>query len=167
MLNSWLTIFGIDHQGQSGATTIKFNTVGDELFRPIFSNIRASADYSLGSQLNVEKNSFDFLSVLNFKFMNYGRRSLRPGDKVLRVILQPELRKEILTVFGRSFSQFSFPAHLLILTNNEIISIRDASKIAEYGGIWNYIPRRKINSVSLKGGRKPQDYVMSGVTWQH
>jgi hypothetical protein len=149
LLYSWLTINGIDQDGRSSATTIKFNTVGDGLFLPILSRIRGQADYSSENQLAVEQAKFDYLSVLNYKFMNYGRRSVQPGDRVQRIVLQPELRKEFLNLFGKSFWQLVFPAHILILTNHEVISIRDASKIATYGGIWNYVPLEKISSVQL------------------
>jgi hypothetical protein len=149
LLYSWLTINGIDQDGRSSATTIKFNTVGDGLFLPILARIRGQADYSSENQLAAEQAKFDYLSVLNYKFMNYGRRSLLPGDRVQRIVLQPELRKEFLRLFGKSVWQLIFPAHILILTNHEVISIRDASKTASYGGIWNYVPLEKISSVKL------------------
>jgi hypothetical protein len=150
LLYSWLTINGIDQDGRSSATTIKFNTVGDRLFLPILSRIRGQADFSSESQMAVEQAKFDYLSVLNYKFMNYGRRSLQPGDSVQRIVLQPEVRKEFLNLFGKSFWKLVFPAHIIILTNHEVISIQDASKVASsYGGIWNYVPLEKISSVQL------------------
>ena len=149
LLYSWLTINGIDQDGRFSATTIKFNTVGDGLFLPILSRIRGQVDFSSENQLAVEQAKFDYLSVLNYKFMNYGRRSLQPGDRVQRIVLQPELRKEFLKLFGKSFWQLVFPAHIIILTKHEVISIREASKISSYGGIWNYVPLEKISSVHL------------------
>lgn len=151
LLHSWLTIFGMDQQGNPAAPSIQFNTVGEELFLPILSRLRTSSGNLAVNQLEVEKARFDYLSNINFKFMNYGRRSIRKGDRVVKIIVQPEIRKEILKVFGKSFSQQISPAHILILTNQEIISIRDgAMKTSTYGGIWNYISRDMLQFTSLR-----------------
>ena len=149
LLHSWLTIFGIDQNGESAAPSIRYNTVCEEMLQPIFASLRTSPNLQSGSLFDVEKARFDFLSKLNFKFMNYGRRSIRNGDQVLEIVMQPEIRKEILRIFGKSFSQQVSPAHILILTKDEIISIRNTSKVSTYGGIWNYIPRNRVSSISL------------------
>lgn len=152
LLHSWLTIFGIDQKGNLAAPSVRYNTVGENLFLPIISRLRASSGYLAGSQLEVEKAKFDFLSNINFKFMNYGRRCIRNGDQVVKIIVQPEIRKEILKIFRKSFTKQISPAHILILTDKEIISVREdvsKSKSSSYGGIWNYIPRAALQSTSL------------------
>ena len=93
------------------------------------------------------------------KFMNYARRSIVPGEKVLYTILQPEIRARIVRLFGMSLFRTISTSHLVILTDRQLIIIKDENPggwgdDSRYGGIWNYIPLDKIASVSLaeKGG---------------
>jgi hypothetical protein len=150
LLHSWLTIFGIDQNGEIAAPSIRYNTVSEEMVLPILASLRVSPDRQRVSPLDVEMARFDYLSKINFKFMNYGRSSIRNGDQVLKIVLQPEIREEIVRIFGISFSKQVSPDHIVILTKDEIISIRNTGKVSSYGGIWNYIPREKISSVSLE-----------------
>lgn len=154
LLHSWLTIFGIDQNGEAVAPSIRYNTVSEELLLPVIASLRASPNLQSGSPFEVEKSRFNYLSNINFKFMNYGLQSIRNGDQVLNIMMQAEIRKEIVRIFGRSFSKQVTPAHIIILTRDEIISIRNTGKVSTYGGIWNYIARKKIRSVSLDNDEK-------------
>ena len=149
LLHSWLTIFGIDQNGETAAPSIRYNTVSEELLLPVIASLRAIPNLQSGSQLEVEKSRFNYLSNINFKFMNYCLQSIRNGDQVLKIMMQAEIRKEIVRILGKSFSKQVTPAHIFILTTDEIISIRNTGKVSTYGGIWNYIPRKNICSVSL------------------
>jgi hypothetical protein len=116
--------------------------------------MRSAPDGCPGVDLNVERAKFDYLSSLNFKFMNFARRALMPGERVVHILLQPWIRAKLLTILGRSFFRTISPAHLSILTDRELIMIRDDSgpgwhNEARYGGIWNYVPLDKIRRVSL------------------
>jgi hypothetical protein len=102
---------------------------------------------------------------LNFKFMNYARRSILPGEKVLQSILQPAIRVQIFKMLNLPFSRTITPAHITILTDKELITIQDeATKLwdkgVEYGGIWKYIPLNRITSASL-GQREDNLFVLS------
>jgi hypothetical protein len=86
--------------------------------------------------------------------MNYARRSIVPGEKVLHTILQPEIRARIVKLFGMSLFRMISTSHLVILTDRQLIIIKDENPggwgdDTRYGGIWNYIPLDKIASVSL------------------
>ena len=103
--------------------------------------------------LRVEKEKLDYLSTLNFKLMNFGRSSLVRGETILQIILQPEIRKPIFAMLGNIFQKTISPAHLVILTDHELILIQDVahgrnSRQPQYGGIWHYIPLRSIRSLT-------------------
>jgi hypothetical protein len=95
---------------------------------------------------------FDPWSDLNFKFMNYARRSLMRGEKVIGAVLQPEIRESSSSLLGKIFSRMLSPTHAVILTEREWIAIREEAvqgKKDKYGGTWVYIPLNKITGSSL------------------
>jgi len=154
LLNSWIKIRGVASNGTLTSCTLRFNSVTDYLFTPILEKIRTATHTVGDAEQSSERAKFDYLAHLNFKFMNYARRSLVPGEKVIHTVLQPEIRAKILTLFGRSLSRTTSTAHLGILTDRELIMIRDEKSAwqgdkTRYGGVWNYIPVDKITSISL------------------
>ena len=153
LLNSWIKIRGVASNGILTSSTLKFNSVTDYLFTPILEKIRTATDTGDTDQSS-ERAKFDYLVHLNFKFMNYARRSIVPGEKVLYTILQPEIRARIVRLFGMSLFRTISTSHLVILTDRQLIIIKDENPgrwgdDSRYGGIWNYIPLGKIASVSL------------------
>jgi hypothetical protein len=154
LLQAWITMRGIAGDSLLTSSTLKFNAVTRYLFDPILGKIRSAPDGCPGVDLNVERAKFDYLCSLNFKFMNFARASILPGERVIYVLLQPQIRARLLAFLGRSFFRTISPAHLSILTDTELIMIRDDhSEIwrqqVKYGGIWTYIPLDKIRRVSL------------------
>jgi hypothetical protein len=154
LLDSWLTISGKTSQGEAGVTTIEFNTTSLRHFADILNKLRSAPPLVNPGQVAVEKEKFDHLAEVNFKFMNYGRESLLPGEIVLQVLLQPEIRQSLWSVFGKAFYKIISLAHLTVLTDRELILIRDsernkASQISRYGGVWQYLPLSCIESLTL------------------
>ena len=154
LLDSWIKISGATSNGVLTSSTLRFNSVTEYLFTPILAKIRPAPSTPGDTAQSSERAKFDYLMHLNFKFMNYARRSLVPGEKVIHTVLQPEIRARILTLFGRSLSRTISTAHLGILTDRELIMIRDEKSAwqgdkTRYGGVWNYIPVDKITSISL------------------
>lgn len=154
LLNSWIKIRGVASNGILTSCTLKFNSVTDYLFTPILEKIRTATHTAGDTDQSSERAKFDYLAHLNFKFMNYARRSIVPGEKVLHTILQPEIRAKILMLFGKSWFRTISTSHLVILTDRQLIIIKDENPgggrdDTRYGGIWNYIPLDKITSVSL------------------
>jgi hypothetical protein len=154
LLNSWITISGVTSEGLSSSTTIEFNAASERHFAVFLNKIRPASLGADEAGLIVEKNKFDYLSGLNFKFMNYGRSSLVRGEKVIQIVLQPEIREPAWRLLGKTFYRTVSPAHLSILTDKELILIREDERAKEikgvrYGGIWQYIQLRCIHSVSL------------------
>ena len=154
LLYAWVKISGIASDGVPSSSTLKFNAVTDYLLAPIIEKIRPATGDLGDAGRNLELAKFDYLVRLNFKFMSYGRHSILPGEKVIHTILQPEIREKIFTVLGKSFFRTVSTAHISILTDRELILIRDEeqsrwSREARYGGTRSYIPLNKITSVSL------------------
>jgi hypothetical protein len=154
LLRAWVKIRGVASNGTLTSSTLKFNAVTKYLFTPFLDRIRPAANNPEGTDLEAELSKFDYLIRLNFKFMNYARSSIMPGEKVIHPLLQPEIRAKILTLLGRPFFRTISTAHLSILTDSELIIIRDENskgwgKTIRHGGIWNYIPLDRITSVSL------------------
>src|SRR4030042_4009577 len=84
--------------------------------------------------------------------MNFAKRSLLVGDRVVLAILQPEIRTRALTLLGRTLSRLVSPTHICILTDRELITVREENRRSaddKYGGIWDYIPLGKIVDLSV------------------
>ena len=91
-------------------------------------------------------------SSSSFKFMNFARHSLLAGEQVLHAILQPEIRARRFTFLGKTFYRRISPTHVCILTDRELILIREEALKSlndKYGGIWEYIPLDKLGSLSM------------------
>jgi len=155
LLNSWFTVRGTDSSGASSASTIRFNSVTEHLFTPLVDDFRAAQKNTGRAAGPAPATSpFDALAEVNFKFMNFGRKTVPPGEPVLQIVLQPEIRKTIFSFLGYAVTRRIAPAHMAILTERDLIWIRDdpAQQVkakTPYGGIWNYIPLHHVSSVSL------------------
>ncbi len=153
LLHSWITIRGRDDSGTIRSVMIRFNSVSDYLMSPFVDCLRGPDQEGLASVLESERAKLDYLAA-HYKFRTYGRACVRAGALVCQTIFQPEIRHEQLRVLGISFSRLLSPAHLCMLTNSELIDIRDDSgqrwsKGSPHGAIWTYIPRGKISGAAL------------------
>jgi hypothetical protein len=171
LLYSWLNVHS--RSQQPGSSLVEFNTVTENLFLPIVNRIRemigegteiSSGDkhaQNTGFTTNPEGRSkaeqakFDYLSHLNYKFMNFGKDSLLSEGKVIQIIYQPEVR------IRRSlfFQKYITPAHIEILTDKELIIIKEDGRNKgrlTYGGIWNYIPLAQISILTVTHNEKDQ-----------
>jgi hypothetical protein len=152
LLDSHLKISGVTREGVSTFSTLRFNTVSDTRFEPLLNKIRRTAVGSADTAQSSESKIFDPWINLSFKFMNYARRSLLGDEKVIQAILQPEIREGVISVLGMTWYRRISPALAGILTDRELILIREEEKQVaseRYGGIWNYIPLNKIQKMSL------------------
>jgi hypothetical protein len=156
LLTSSIKISGITKQGEPAVSVFEFNSITDPLFTPIVDRIRCTARASrIGAQAmdqHLEKEPFSQWSRLNFKFMNYARRSVPDGDTVIDTILQSEIRTHLFTLLGKPIYRMTTFTHAHILTDRELIIIREDEKLTgkgRYGGIWTYIPLDKIADLSL------------------
>lgn len=153
LLDSHITITGRTNEGIPASCDFKFNTVTEVLFDPIINKIRLAGIKSIPPVLDEELEKFDDWYNRNYKFMNYGKRSLVGGERVLYYLLQPEMRTKLFSLFGMTFSRWIAPTLAAILTERELIVIREEyHKLSDnrYGGIWNYIQLNKIKELSVR-----------------
>ena len=151
LLASSLKICGMTSAGLHTTSALIFNSVTDYLFAPIMKKVRLGESKSEMALQSSEQERFNHLVKVNFKFMNYARHSLLEGESVMHSIFQPEIRTGILAALGRTFYKTISPTHMTILTDRELILIREDTvrrKEDKYGGIWDYIPLSKIMSLS-------------------
>lgn len=152
LLASSIKICGLTDKGDCASSTFTFNSVTDYLFTPILNRARhAKIDVTTMVE-DGEPAWFDHLMKVNYKFMNYAKRSLMAGENVLHSILQPEICESLISVLRKTYFRTISPTHMLILTDRELILIREENtrrKEDRYGGIWDYIPLSKITSLSL------------------
>lgn len=154
LLDSCIRISGVTRQGVPAASTLRFSAVTDHLVSPIVEKMRLGMVTPKDAARSSELAKFDPWIRVSLKFMNYAKRSLLEGETVLHATLQPEIRAKVLTVLGKTYHRTISPAHATILTDRELILIREEPKQAgrdHYGGIWEYIPLDKIAALSLSG----------------
>lgn len=154
LLHSWITING-KTDGKQVTITVEYNSVAEIFFKPIVEKVRSSINHLDQSdfakaQFKKEQSKFDALIKMNFKYMNFGKRSLLPGEQIQQFILQPDIRVKFLKYFQRTLSF----THLTILTDHELIFIKDddSFKMAQhvrYGGVWRYISLQKIMKIAV------------------
>jgi hypothetical protein len=152
LLDSRIKITGVTKQGANASTTVRFNSVTDYLLAPILERMRLGKEVAPQAAPRSEMDKFDRWAKLNFKFMNFARGSLLGGEKVIHAALQPEVRVRRIRILGMSFYQTLSPALAVIVTDRELITIRDDLHkygANRYGGIWDYIPLDKIAAASL------------------
>jgi hypothetical protein len=153
LLKSWITISGESEAGLT-SSTCRFSVVTLHLLMPIVEKIRQAAGCNESLvDLNSERAKFNYLRTLHFKFMNYGRQSIMPGERVISTLLQPEIRIKLFTLFNRAFFRMISGSHISILTDRELIIIREDeerwAKNASYGGVWSYVPLDKVTALAL------------------
>lgn len=152
LLDSRIKISGVTKQGASTSSTFKFNSVTDYLFKPIIKRIRLHGIEAAETIESSELEKFDPWATPNFKFMSFAKHSLLGGEKVIQSVLQPEIRKSIFTILGKTYYRTIAPTHAVILTDRELIIIREEERQSgedKYGGTWAYVPLRKILSLTL------------------
>lgn len=154
LLHSWITICGVSKYGALTLSTLKFNAVTDHIMAPFVECMRPGTNGTQGVVMSADPNGLKYLANTNLKFMNYARACVRPGETIVQIVLQPEIRTELASLCGVTLSKPISPAHLIILTDCELISIRDDNsqswwKGPPHGGIRTYMPRQKIGAASL------------------
>jgi len=153
LLDSRIKICGVTQDGIPDSATFRFNSVTDYLFTPILQRIRQATIELKLSPNRSELENFDRWKGVNFKFMSYAKRSLLAEEKVIYAILQSEIRETVLQFLGRTYNRVVAPTLACILTDQELIMIHEEkvqSRETRYGGVWDYIPVKKILTLSLK-----------------
>ena len=153
LLDSSIKLSGVTRQGERVAISFRFNSVTDHLFIPILNSIRLAGADPQSTVQSSELEKFDHWARVNYKFMNYARRSLLAGETVFQAILQPKISVKVMQVLGKAYYRTLSPPHATILTDWELIVIREEQRQRgdEYGGLWDFISLDKIAALALEG----------------
>lgn len=153
LLEASLQVSGYTQEGDYAAASLRFNAISDYLLLPLVERMRrGAAGIEIGGEA-VDITQFEGWAQQSFKFMNYARRSLLPGEKVEQAILQLEIRRPVFNAMGRTLYRTLAPTQALILTGQELILIREQSvrgSRARYGGTWEYLPLGRIEGTKLE-----------------
>ena len=155
LLDAWLTIRGQTQTGENRVTTLHFNMTSKRHFEGILHKLRHFGQRADAGQFAAQKDKFNSLSEQSFKFMNYGRESILPGETVRQFVFQPEIQNPFFTIFGMTLYKPASLAHMAVSTDRELILIQETGNDKElsparYGGIWQYIPLHCIDSVTVE-----------------
>lgn len=147
LLESWIRL---DAHGARGDASIRvsFNTVCRDLYQPLVAAARERRYAGSRASAAVEVAKLDPLNRVDYKFMSFGREALLPGAEVRRFWMQPRVSERIARVFKRT----RIPACMLLLTQSELILIRegDGRNLAPYAVVSNYLPLDRIEKVVLE-----------------
>ncbi len=155
LLYSWFSISGITSEGAETLSTIFYNAATHRLIAPFIQQIRQLPTLVDKPRLSGEEAKFDYLDALNFKFKSYACQSLRGDEEVHLSVWQPEIARGFIPFLGKVLYQTLSLAHLVTLTNKEVIIISDdkrskKNKGKRYGGFKQYIPLQKITYISME-----------------
>jgi len=160
LLHSWMKVEASSNGGLV-SSTIEYNTSSGEVFMPIIEKIRTSINEFGQSDLSGEQSKFDYLSAISYKFMNYSRGSIHYGEKVVGFVLQQCIRKLFLDLYIKKFYKTITKAHMSILTDKEIILIKETSHAISYGHIWTYIPLHRVEGISTSINKESSTVLMT------
>lgn len=151
LLYSWMGIHGMI-DGKLSTSIVEYNSVVEDLFNRIVKTFRQV--YLMPDNMSDDRDlpKLDFLKILNYKFFNYSRESILPGEKIIDIVYQSAIYEKFLVFFKKSVTL----AHLTILTDKEIIIIKDEELVKvkkqydfNHGGVWAYIPLDKISNITI------------------
>ncbi|NUM45528.1 MAG: hypothetical protein HUU38_12560 [Anaerolineales bacterium] len=158
LLYSWVTFRGVTQAGIAASTTIELNTTSVRHFTRFVNRLRPAPQKMEQIKQQAERAKFDYLENENFKFMNYGMVSLVEGEKVIQTVWQPQINFPIMKLGWHTFYRTRALAHLLVLTDQELIMIQDDERSEEnrgvrYGGKWRYIGLDHLETVEVQEDR--------------
>ena len=158
LLFSWIEIHGL-FEGNKKKTKLIYNSVSEDALRPIFREPRYFA-----TNLRIRETDgplpdadFTFLRADNLKFYRGAPKAVLAGDTVRRVLFQPQLQARILGLIP----YMVLPNQIVILTDKEIITIRDGgwSKSEgraqdSYGVVCSFIPLGMVRDVAITDAKQ-------------
>ncbi len=163
LLYSWITINGKTLHGEAASSSIEFNAATTRHYNHFFDQFKPAAALGQESSLETERTKFDTLAPSTFKFMNDACISITPVEEVIHFVWQPEIQVPRFSFRLFPFTRTLTTAHLLILTDKQVILLREdersqRNKGIRYGGVRHFIPLHSIASSSLS---KTQDGFLS------
>lgn len=120
---------------------IFFNTSSESFFHQLVEKIRVNQNLSDDFELSYE--DIDYLEEIDIKLYNYSKYALKFHNEIIDSVYQNET------------SDSDFGSSITILTDNELVFIKEPNKDKQpmdslYGGQWLYIPLSKIVDVFVE-----------------
>lgn len=159
LLDADLRLHATDQDGKPAFISLHFNTASDEVFKPVMQTLR---QHFFSSVAELDKPDLSELEKENYKFASYCRNYLLPGEKVLELVWEAEMRENRFTFALPEFldkivNRIVFPNHVTLLTDQELIFIHEnpeEKRRKKYGGYWEFVPLKKVKSASLTTNEK-------------
>ncbi len=154
LLYSWIKVRGIFGEIII-FSVVEFNTVVEELFLQIINTLRKKISaINSPKETGIEADKFNFLAKTDYKFMNFGKDCIMPGQHIIRMIYQPAILKKMFGLFSKDVAL----ACLLILTDDVLIKIREQEvpkgMKAKYGIESIFISLGKIQKMLVEENEK-------------
>jgi len=154
LLYSWITVNLIAGSGFPNLTLV-FNNTAEPLYKPVIDRLRsmrlAEGDVAAAEKAEEERDKFDFLITKNHKFMNFGRKSIEPGEQVREILFQPEIKVPYLKLFGKTYYKAFLKTSLIVLTNTELILIKEPENTRTVlAGVKCFASLGKIKHVNVE-----------------
>ncbi|MBN1231405.1 MAG: TetR/AcrR family transcriptional regulator [Anaerolineales bacterium] len=154
LLDSWIRIVT-----RYADFHVRFSTIADVLFERMIDMIREGVMNTPLPKVSIEKfkhelDQFEFLKTPDYAYMNFGRRSIRSGDRVESIAYQRQLCIQDYKLFNLSLLKKVATPHLSILTDNELILLKENKQVkiekeSTYKGITTFIPLQNIKNISF------------------
>lgn len=156
LLRAWVKI-----TSEKESYLINFNAAQEDYFFELIKKIRINL-YKLlenkANDKNIEITKFDFLNKLDYKLKNYGVKSIINGEQVEKILYQENRTLKSLKIAKFTFYKKFIAPHLTILTDKELIIIKEEKDIQTnrdipYSSVYNYIPLEKIKKITFSNAQ--------------
>lgn len=141
-----LLAFSISIYTATSEVNFAYNSACSDLFIPVLARLRPTP---LGAEAHIgDREKLTVLIDTDLKFMNYGRQVLAGSGHLLDFLYQaPQTESTFFT--SRTVQE----AHLLLLTDSELIWVADEKKDwarePVFGGIFNFVKRGNVVSSQI------------------
>jgi len=128
---------------------IFFNTSSEGFFHQLIEKIRINQNSYDDLELSYE--NIDYLKEIDIKLYNYSKYALKFHNEIIDSVYQNET------------SESEFASSITILTDNELVFIKEPNKDKQpmdslYGGQWIYIPLNKIIDVFIENDKNESKF---------
>ena len=157
---TWSHIVALVGRASAGApwtvslrtASLRCNSITEHLLYPIVERLRSRPARASQSKEPAESSRLEALAATHYKFYGRGRSSLLQSERVVEMLMEPDLYQARLRLFGLTLWKRAAHAHLTMLTESELICIHeDESQVwlrgAAHGAISTYIPLRLIAGI--------------------
>ncbi|MFZ5969426.1 MAG: hypothetical protein ACOYVK_19885 [Bacillota bacterium] len=159
LLYSWLK-FSYAIEDRSKMIFIEYNSVTERIFRKVIDEVRKSY-MNIEHIEGTEKNIHQLQDLMNqdYRFYNDAISGILPGQMVLDMIYQPEIRRKVYRIFSKRIT----PAHVTLLCEKEFIHIMEGvekrGSLGKYCSIWTFIPLKLIDELKIERADESGDTV--------